>query len=617
MNNFDELQNYDPENGPVVIYKKKGGLFGKIISLLIGLILGIVIALGSIVGVGWYLYAKAPIRNNTGTLNSILGTGFDYSKYISNSYSEQTIQTLVGDVITAVQKVSNGEGSFNTLTAISPLIGDIVLGDGSAADTGLVGLLESYAIYPDRTEIMTKMLVKPSGTPDSPNNKDVYLFDYLKDCVNNASLGDMMKALGYDLNDIVMSLCYGEKGVDYIIDDNGQVQMINVAQKTTLKGFLSDGLDEQIQSLPLDSFLTINFPDDTVMCMLAYGADYRYEQTLDENGEVIMKQVFYEESNHSPLVLIDDEGNDVTANILSGADKPRNGIVLQHTYTQDGKEITETRYLRYNNAENKYLAYEDENYITPIRFKKHTVGMLSEGSDAIIGKMFVKDLMNVDESSERIMISLCYGKENIDWYYDTNGNIQMHEGKKPRTVDDFREGDLFNELTLHDLLGDDVNNNQILKTLADTTLEELPEAMENLTFHDIFADKIYEDEEHTVVQPMWTYLFDDPNTTEEELPSDYYILGQTNDTTADKKGVDTMIDNMQANMQTSTLAKLVRDDLIVFEDDPDTPENEAETEKEEFLTGEQATITINGETKYVRELTIIQLIQWATDPSHM
>ncbi len=604
MNDLDELQNFDPDNQPIVIYRKKGGFFGKLVAILLGVILGILVTVGGVAGVGWYIYCKAPIKNSMGTVNSLLGTDIDYGAYIDPSYGDKTLQNLVGDVLDAAQLVAEGKGSLSTFATISPLVEDIILGSGEEGDTGIIGLMNSYAIYPDPDAFMSRILLKPEGIADSDENANIYFTDYIKQCVDNAYLGDMMQAMGYELNDVIMNLCYGEENIDYIYDEQGNIEMINGAKKLTLKEFLSDDLNEQIQSLPVDSFVSVNFPDDAVMCMLAYGADYRYEKVLDSAGNVVMKQVFYEGSG-DPFVLLDDEGNDVTANILAGADDPQNGILLQHAYTANGLEITERRYLQYNATDDKYYAFSDEACTTPIRFQKNTVGMLSDGSDSLIDGMYIKDLLSVDEKSERVLIAIAYGREDVDWSFDSEGKIQMASGKKARTVSDLKKGDIFNSLTLKDLLGDDVESNTILSKLADATLEELPDEMEKLTFEDIFADKIYEDEDHTVIKAMWTYLFDDPDTATQEGPDEYYILGGTSESTKDKKGVDAMVDNMQINIQTATIGKLVRDDLIVFEDDEDG------SKKEDFLTNEnQKKILVGEELQYVRDVTIIQMLNY-------
>ena len=628
MKDFDEMRNIDLEQDPDLKpkkEKKKGGFLGKFIACLLGLILGIVATIGGIGFFGWYVYAKMPIEKGTDKVNGILGTDIDYSQYIDASYGEKTISHLVGDVIDAVDKVSASEGTFNTLNAISPLVGKLVKGEDGTG--GLVGTLAAFAITLDPEQTMNKILVKPSGTPEAEENKDVYLVDYVKYCFDNAPLGDMLKAFGYDINEVIQTICYGVEGVDYVKDENGEIQMINGATKLTVGEFLGAGLDEQIQNLPIESFITISFPNDAVMCMLAYGAEYRYEKTLDENGNVVMTQVFYEGSG-SPFTLKDDEGNDVTANIVSGADNPQNGIVLNHVYTKNDQEITETRYLQYNATDGKYYAFEDAEYTKPIKFKKNTIGMLSDGSSNLIDKMFVKDLLNIDHTDERVMIALCYGKEGTDWKFDENGEIEMLGTAKPRTVKDLKEKDLFSELTLKDILGEDVETNMILHSLAGTSVKDLPTAMNELTFDDIFPEQIYEyekdasdnfvldadgnkipvyvtDENGEQVQKvsaMWNYLFDDPTTTHVERPNEYYLLGHD----ISHPGVDQMVENMQKNMQTATLEKLVRDDLIVFEG------ANAAADKEKFLTDTtQKKLVVNGVEKYVRELTIIEMITWA------
>ena len=618
MKDFDEMRNIDLEQEPSLKPKKerkKGGFFSKFVAWLLGFVIGILGALGGVAFFGWYFYAKMPIEKTTNTLGGLLNTEIDYSQYIDKSYGEKTLANLVGDTLSAVDKVSAGEGTFNTLNAISPLVGKLVKGENG--EGGLVNTLAQYAIKVDPDKAMDRILVKPEGTPDVEENKDIYFGDYLKSCVDEAPLGDMIKALGYESNDVIQTICYGMEGVDYVLDENGEVQMINGATKLTVKEFLSEDLNEHIKHIPIDSFMTISFPDDAVMCMLAYGAEYRYEKTLDENGNVVMTQVFYEYTynEESQFILLDDEGNDVTANIVSGADNPKNGIVLTHTYTQNEQEISETRYLLYNETEDKYYAFEDAEYTKPVKFQKNTVGMLSDGSSNLIDKMFIKDLLNIDETDESVMIALCYGKQakdgddsSGDWKYDENGKIQMLNGAQPRTVKQLKEGKLINELTLKDLLGEDVENNQILSNLSGSTIETLAQDMEVLTFKDVFADKIYEDEAHTQIKPMWKYLFDNPDTKDTmETPDKYFLLGGTSDSTNDKLGVDQMITNMQTNMQTSSLKKLVEDDMIVFEDDLSTPDvDESVTKKEEFLNSDKEL----SDGTVINEMTIIDMINW-------
>ncbi len=641
MKDFDEMRNIDIEleNKPSVKprkEKKRGGFFGKLGIWLLGLILGVVGALGGLGFCGWYIVARMPLQSATNKVGGIIGTNIDLSKYIDSAYSEKTVVNLVGDVVSAVKSISTGEGTLNTLNAISPAVGNLVRGEDGTG--GLVQTLASLAIIVDGNALMDKRLVKPAGTEDSEENKNVYLGDYILSCVNNASLGDMLSSMGYDMNDVLMTLCYGTEGVDYTYTPEGEIVMLGEATKLTVGGFIGEDLNEKILNLPIDTFLTdIDFPSDALMCTLAYGPEYRYEKELDLDGNVIMKQVFYTCSQDSEgnFVLLDDEGKDVTANILDG--EPYQAINLKHIVKEaeaEGEEgVEETRYLLYSATENKYFAFADEEYSKVVSFKKNTVGDLRD-SETLIEKMYVKDLLKVDETDERVMIALCYGTKGVDWEYNNEDKIEMLNGKNPRTVKDLKDGNLFNTLTLKDLLGEDVETNMILHSLANKTIEELPAAMNELTFDDIFPDHIYEfekdgngdyvldgngnkiplyetgenGEQVQKVSAMWNYLFDNPNTTHQERPNEYYLLGHD----IDHPGVDQMIENMQSNMQTATLEKLVRDDLVHFSDDPTTPENEAERDKDLFLNDDtQKQLLVNGELKYVREMTIIEMINWA------
>ncbi len=633
MKDFDEMRNIDIEldQKPSVKPKKekKGGFLGKFVAWLLGLIIGIVGAFGGIGFFGWYIFAKMPIKNATDKVGGILGTEIDYTQYINGSYGEKTIANLVGDTIAAVQTIAEGKGSLNSLNAISPLVGKMVCGEDGKS--GLVANLISLAIPVDGTALMSKILVKPAGTPDADENKNIYFTDYLMSCVNDAPLGDMLSALGYATNDVIKTLCYGVENVDYTYTETGEIQMLNGAKKLTVKEFLSEDLNEQIRMLPIDSFISVNFPDDALMCTLAYGPEYRYEKELDLDGNIIMKQIFYTYSvdGEGNFSLLDDEGNDVTANIISR--EPTSPITLKHIVKEgEGEEedVTETRYLLYSATDEKYYAFEDDAYTKIARFKKNTIGDLSDGSSSLIDKMYVKDLLKVDETDERVMIALCYGKEDADWKFDKDGKIEMLNGKKPRTVSDLKNGNLFDELTLKDMLGEDVETNMILHSLADTTIKNLPAKMNELTFDDIFPDHVYEFEKDSngdylldasgnkipvyetdengnqvhKVTAMWSYLFDNPETEKVERPNQYFLLGHD----LDHPGVDQMIENMQGNMQTKSLRKLVKDGLIAFDDDPTTPEDESVTKKEAFLNSDKT--LSNG--AIVQDMTVIEMIDW-------
>ena len=636
MKDFDEMRNIDVELEKKPSKKprkeKKGGFWGKFLCVFLGLVIGLIAGIGGLGFFGWYVVAKMPIDKATGKIGKIIGTDIDYTQYISPAYGEKTIANLVGDTISAVDSVAKGEGTLNSLNAISPLVGKLVCGEDGTG--GLVATFSGLSIPVDGTQLMNRLLVKPAGTPDSDENKNVYFGDYIFSCFNEAPLGDFLSSLGYATNDMIKTLCYGEQNVDYIYDENGAIQMINGAEKLTIGGFLGEDLNDKILGLPIDAFLTdIEFPTDVLMCTLAYGPEYRYEKELDLDGNVIMKQVFYEYvETAGGFILQDDEGNDVTANIVEG--EPTQPITLTHIVKQTEEEtITQTRYLLYSATDNKYYSFDDAEYSDITYFKKNTVGDLSN-SESLIEKMYVKDLLKVDETDERVMIALCYGTEGSDWKFNDDGKIEMLNGKKPRTVKELKDGNLFNTLTLKDLLGEDVEMNMILHSLANKTIEELPSAMNELTFDDIFPDHIYEFEKDgngdyvldgngnkiplyetgengqqvQKVSAMWNYLFDNPNTTHQERPNEYYLLGHD----INHPGVDQMIENMRENMQTATLEKLVRDDLVHFSDDPTTPENEAEADKDLFLNDDtQKQLLVNGELKYVREMTIIEMISWA------
>lgn len=140
-------------------------------------------------------------------------------------------------------------------------------------------------------------------------------------------------------------------------------------------------------------------------------------------------------------------------------------------------------------------------------------------------------------------------------------------------------------LTLYNVLGDDVEANRFLKLLADVPIDGLKDAMNSLTIVEVFEDKVY----LTATSNGETYYVDANNnrlyynsadgkyykdaalTTEGTRAMDgvwAFMLDDPTDATAPEAytvdHIDEMIDNVKANMQTATLYELVDSGLLVL-----------------------------------------------------
>ncbi len=429
-------------SAPIV---KKGGFLGKFVAFLLGFILGIGAIAGAVVGVVSY------VMSNTLSTTASLVEGFVPGFYammfgadgqnnglLDEKYAKATVADLLGDSMTAVSEIQGGNGSLQALSNIFPIVGNFA--------TQLTVELDAYSIPVDHGTLM--------ATPISG------LKDYIMESVKETSLGDLVKGLGEDgsSSDVMNALSYGEKGVDYKFDANGNVVMLNGAKKTTVNDLLSEGgMDAIINRLPLDAVMDVDL-NDSVMCAIAYGSSARY--TTDQNGDVVMTQVIYTyEDKGDGFKYYDDKNNLVEAKYE----------IINATKT---RFIFEDGSIQYAHKDENLICkvYEDEALTKPVLYKKTKIGDLSEDSMTLVNNIYLKDALGVNASSHKVLISLAYGEEGIDYNYEGEGanrEIVLIGNAKPRTIGDLRNrgGSLIDEIPLTDITTEDRDNGLIMYLL--------------------------------------------------------------------------------------------------------------------------------------------------------
>ncbi len=442
---------YEPE----VIVQKKGGLLGKIIALLLGIIIGIIAGIGGVAGGIYYVVCKMKIDKTFELVNSLTGTNIDYTKFINGEYGEKTVLNLVGDTASAIDKISSGTGTLNTLNEISPYVETLIKGNGEDDQSGLVYILSSYGIKVDGDEMMTKIISKPADVTESFPDK--YLVDYVTDAAFSVAVGDLIYSLsGNPVEGIMRSLCYGVEDVDYTVDTTLEGNPIKPKEggqsPLTINDFMENKLDGRIDALPLDSLLEIDL-NDSIMCSLAYGSNHRYDIV---DGKAEMKQLYYvlEQNEDGTTTLCNDMHDPFTSTVFQPfTSETFNGYLLQFE-NKDGEEVTQ--YLT-PSAQNPafLLAYSAPLASTPIYFEKTTVGSMDNAND-LVNCITLKDAMNITADSEAFLISLAYGVEDVDYKIVTDENgktIELLNDAEPRTIGDLRQksGDLINEIYLSDV----------------------------------------------------------------------------------------------------------------------------------------------------------------------
>ena len=410
------------KKSPTIV--KKGGWLGKIVALLLGLVIGLVAGLGGLVGAGFYIVTQMKIKDAANTVGSLSGIEIPLSDYLSDEYAEMTLLGLFNGASQTFSKIGEGKGTLDDLNNISPFVGTFITQKG-----GLVDMLASFGIETTAEELMSKYIVKKVATVE---RDDQYLTDFLLLKMNEIPFAQFIQTLGFPGNEMITILCYGVEGVDYKIED-GKYVMLGDSKALTVGDFMSAELDNRIEKLPLDSIM--GTPEDEIMATLFYGASHRYTQT--ESGNVIMNQVFY---TYDGEHFYDDNGDKLALQSATPVSGEENAYLLKF---KDG-----TEQIARLSTGNKYLAFTTDG--TEIRYPKTTVGDLDGEAENLINSITLEAALQLDEDSHAILQSIAYG-----------------ENGEKRTIKDLREKntELINEIELSDIIPADTEDTIVMYLL--------------------------------------------------------------------------------------------------------------------------------------------------------
>lgn len=426
--------------------RRRGGFLGKLVALLLGFILGVVAVIGGVAGVGYWALQK-PVNELTNTVNGFLDPDIDFNEYLNmEKYGDATLLEFVNDVIGAAQSVANEKGTLNDFNEISPLVSSTV--------AKLMEKVEEFGFDIDQDRLMATEF----GS----------MIDFFKETINNTAAGDILRS--FDMSSpLLMALCYGEEGIDYTIDENGNVQMLEGSEKTLIKDFLGEDVTKLLEKVPVGSLLTDldpDDPDDEIMFAIAYGtkgSTFDFVTDKEGNKTVAMMQVhyFYDGTQFSNY-------EHKTAPILVSTSVAGKSGVYELTVDtgkkdETGAAITETHYVSYDETTQTYLAYKTSDLIDPIYYKKTTFADLTQDAMAIINHLYLWEVLHVDANSHKVLINLAYGVEGEDYIIVGEGEdkeIRMIGAALPHTIGYLQEhkDDLMDSIHFTDILTPDHEN---------------------------------------------------------------------------------------------------------------------------------------------------------------
>lgn len=414
-----------------------GGFMSRCIALLLGFILGIAGTIGGVAGAGYYIISKNSIKD----VAAIAGSDkFDLDKYLAAEYSEKTLLQFFKDIGEITDKLKGAEACIATLAEISPYISD--LADRLAEQLSDFGL-----------DVDTEKL---KATPFKE------LSTFLQETLQETKLG---KLIGAEPDGTLMGLlCYGEEGVDYTLDADGNITWIGDSHELSVKDFMDNGATSDIfNRLSLKAVMETNGSvktDDPITRVLVYGTkDIDYIASTGSDGvETIAMLPLAYSYDISTGILTDDHGKTVT-NYFAYDSGSKAIAVFDKETPEEGDEPDSYLYMdetdgiwyAYASKEDLGLAVSgsSEAITKRILHRATTLGDVLKGDFmGMVEDVELASLLNVSAKSEGTMLALAYGNEGEDYKIEGN-DIVMLNGAKPRTIKDLRDGKVkFEDLEL-------------------------------------------------------------------------------------------------------------------------------------------------------------------------
>lgn len=424
------------------IPKKKGGVIRSVIALTLGIVIGVGASVGAIAGGGYYLL-NSPAGSTLQTIGGYAGFNYEEqikNKFLSEEYEDKSLLDI-GKELASVIKDKNLVGLNN----IVPSIGEYL-------DTLVNNMQTEFGVTMDTDTIIS--------TPIDQ------LPAYLGETFRVTPLGSMLMATSKadSLEPILMEICYGEEGLHYYIDENGDIVMNEGYQAATFETLGTDP-NSMINKISLAAVLPPK-ADDALMLSMTYGKEnVTFALQRDENGTPIV-----DEKGHAVVTMLPlfytmkdgsfyDHNDDLVDCQITEAENGFVKMIQDPAYNGDGEQI----YYLKADADGKYYAYvSPADDAKQMLFKKTMIGDLSANSTTMINNICLKDALNIkydpqhpENDPHPILFSLAYGMEGVDYIVDSaTKEIIMLGDAHPRTIGDLRARgtDLINDITISDIM---------------------------------------------------------------------------------------------------------------------------------------------------------------------
>lgn len=621
---------YFPTPTPKEPVKKKGGWLGRIIALLLGFVIGIGACVGACVG-GAYYVAKKPINETVSTLDSLgIHIGDKINKYLAEDYQTKTI----GDLANAFVNAAN-QKTLGAFAEISPAIKD--------------------AISPTFDKIKDEMGIDLNKDDQLFDNTFDALPEVLAETVQTTPIGDILTASTEDgkLDGLLKEICYGVEGEDYTVKD-GEIVMNEGKSKVSLRD-LSGDFSSILNKIYLAS-VTNPTTDDKTMLALAYGQE-GITYVIDENGEAVMQQLFFLKNKKGEFTdyhgtVLDSEKYQIEELLYNSFSVNTNEFFLHYDsdadryyaykdcdyeknyecsepilfektrigdLTEDSKTVLNNLLLKdvlNVNCENGNkpsgilvaLAYGEEgvdfeyekdgdNY-TGIKLKDghyaRTIGQLTENGSEIIDGVALHSVLSEDRANATIMY-LLYGKKGLHYIIDSDSdkvvmqNAFIYKGSDGKIYNEYKEEQTTATLDGEGVYTDAHGNKYNVKATSETDEISTDSGKVTLTKYDL-----YDEYDKTLQVQFKATTFGDLSKTDSpvskmtERMTVGEVLGEdkVNDDKVLKHISDSTINNLATDIKNLTFAQVFKEDIFkisVYDGEDDTDSNGHSLTKGDYI----------------------------------
>ena len=375
------------------------GRFRGILAVALAFLFGIILAFGGLIGAGVFLGTKT-------SLKKLLGENAE--KWLEPQYADMSILDLVSTVVKDVPNIKTIGDISKYTPAVDRLLNTL---SENMEDLGV----------DFNDELRTKL--------KATSFEKIGEF-FMEDIVKTAQLGKIAKVNGSS-DALLLALCYGEEGIDYEVDGEGNIQLLEGGRTPTSVKDLMEDPTKTLNTIRLGTLMGLNtgvteqkLSDNAMMYALCYGK--RGEDYELEDGRIV---VLADQTTKNSLLAKEGEGTGTTyvhtfpttlEALMNHSNDVVNALELGTVLGIDS-DVTEQKIE--DNGVMYSLAYGARG--TDWELKGGKIEMLeghgedyptkmqsfTENSSNLIQSMQVETLMGIKPDSDKLMHYLAYGPE--------------------------------------------------------------------------------------------------------------------------------------------------------------------------------------------------------------